>query len=222
MPWSMPLNISSSKPAYRVNWAAAIEPGITFAMIVLYIWWLRFRYPYAWIAILALLIASHLRKREGLRKLGFWWNMPRDSARLWVVLWSIAMGILASGLIFHSIRQVSWQGACLSLLLYCIWGLFQQYVLNGYFVNRFSGLLPDHTRGVPILAGICFSLVHSPNWFLMMVTLAGGYVCARVYLQHRNLYFLGLAHGVIGFLIYLVVPDSISHHLYVGPKWFSM
>ena len=29
------------------------------------------------------------------------------------------------------------------------------------------------------------------------------------------------ACGVIGFLIYLVVPDTISHHLYVGPKWFS-
>jgi hypothetical protein len=56
----------------------------------------------------------------------------------------------------------------------------------------------------------------------MLVTLAGGYTCARVYLQHRNLYFLGLAHGVVGFLIYLVVPDSVSHHLYVGPKWFSM
>ncbi len=218
----MPPNISSSKRTPAVNWLAAIEPGVAFTMIILYIWWLRFRYPYAWIAILALLIASHLRKREGFRTLGFGWNAPRGSARLWVVLWLIAMGILAIGLILHTIREVSWRGACLSLLLYCIWGLFQQYVLNGYFVNRFSDLLPDHTRTIPILAGICFSLVHSPNWFLMMVTLAGGYTCARVYLQHRNLYFLGLAHGVIGFLIYLVVPDSISHHLYVGPKWFSM
>jgi hypothetical protein len=27
---------------------------------------------------------------------------------------------------------------------------------------------------------------------------------------------------VVGSLIYLVVPDTITHHLYVGPKWFSM
>jgi len=218
----MPLNISSSKPAHLVNWPAGIEPCVAFAMIVLYIWWLRFRLPYYWVAIFALLIVSHLRKREGFRNLGFQWNMQRGSARLWIVLGLIAVGILVIGLIFHSIRQVSWQGAFLSLLLYCIWGLFQQYVLNGYFVNRFSDLLPDHTRGVPILAGICFSFAHLPNWFLMIVTLVGGYICARVYQQHRNLYFLGLAHGVIGFLIYLAVPDSISHHLYVGPKWFSM
>jgi len=191
-------------------------------MIVLYIWWLRFRYPYAWIAVLALIVASHLRRREGFQMLGFAWNAQRGSARLWAVLWVIAMGILAIGLIFHTMREVSWQGACLSLLLYCTWGLFQQYVLNGYFVNRFTVLLPDHTRGIPILAGICFSFAHLPNWFLMIVTLVGGCVCARVYQQHRNLYFLGLAHGVIGFLIYMVVPDSISHHLYVGPKWFSL
>ena len=218
----MPLNISSSKQATGVNWAAGIEPGIAFAMIVLYIWWLRFRYPYAWIAILALIVASHVRKRESFRKLGFEWNMPRDSTRLWMVLGLIAVVILAIGLMLHTIRQVTWQGACLSLLLYCIWGLVQQYILNGYFVNRFSDFLPHHTHAVPILAAICFSLVHLPNWFLMIVTLAGGYVCVRVYLHNRNLYFLGLAHGVIGFLIYLVVPDSVSHHLYVGPKWFSM
>jgi hypothetical protein len=217
----MPLNISSSKQATGVNWPAGIEPGVAFAMIVLYIWWLRFRYPYAWIAILALIVASHVRKRESLRKLGFEWNMPRDSTRLWMVLGLIAVVMLAIGLMLHTIRQVSWQGACLSLLLYCIWGLVQQYLLNGYFVNRFSDFLPRHTHAVPILAAICFSLVHLPNWFLIIVTLAGGYVCARVYLHNRNLYFLGLAHGVIGFLIYLAVPDSISHHLYVGPKWFS-
>jgi len=221
MLWSMQLNISSFKPTAGINWPAVIEPGLAFSMIVLYIWWLRFHYPYSWTAILALLIASHLYKREGFRKLGFGGNMWPGSATFWIALWLVAMGILGFGLVFHSFRQVSWQGACLSLLLYCTWGLFQQYVLNAYFVNRFSRLLGDSTRGVPVLAGLFFSLAHLPNWFLMMVTLPGGYTCAKLYLQHRNLYFLGMAHGVIGFLIYLVVPDSISHHLYVGPKWFG-
>jgi membrane protease YdiL (CAAX protease family) len=111
----------------------------------------------------------------------------------------------------------------LSLALYCAWGLFQQYLLNGYFVNRFDDFLAGRKHAlVPVLAAVFFSLAHLPNWLLMLVTLAGGYVCARIYLKYRNLYFLGVAHGVVGFLIYLVVPDTISHHLYVGPKWFSM
>jgi membrane protease YdiL (CAAX protease family) len=130
--------------------------------------------------------------------------------------------LLAIGMIFHTIREVSWQLAAESFVLYCFWGLFQQYVLNGYFVNRFSEFLPRRRHAVPALAGVCFSLAHTPNWFLMAIALAGGYLCARIYLKYRNLYLLGLAHGVVGFMIYLVAPDSISHHLYVGPKWYSM
>jgi hypothetical protein len=72
-----------------VNWRAGIEPGIAFAMIALYIWWLRFRFPYAWVAILALMIASHLRKREGFQEIGFRWD-KRGSANLWLVLGLIA------------------------------------------------------------------------------------------------------------------------------------
>ena len=71
------------------------------------------------------------------------------------------------------------------------------------------------------MAAIAFSAIHTPNWFLIVVTLFAGFACAKLYLKFRNLYVLGLAHGVIGFLLYLCVPDTISHHLYVGPKWFS-
>src|SRR3989442_7813052 len=42
---------------------------------------------------------------------------------------------------------------------------------------------------------------HLPNWLLMLIALPGGYICARIFLHYRNLYFLGLAHGVVGFLI---------------------
>ena len=102
--------------------------------------------------------------------------------------------------------------------MYCCWGLFQQYAVNGFFVNRFMEFAPARA---PLLAALLFSTAHAPNWFLMLVTFVGGYVSATVYLDSRNLYFLGLAHGLFGFLLYLVVPDTICHHLYVGPKWFS-
>ena len=216
----LPSTSSSNGPAAG-NWHAGIEATVAFALILLYIWWLRFRYPYAWILILALVIGSQIRRREGFQRLGFGSKMERVSAAVWLSLSLIALGILAAGLVFGTIRQVSWQGAVLSLLLYCLWGLFQQYVLNGYFVNRFSDVLVNHPRFVPVAAGVFFSLAHLPNWFLMLVALPGGYFCARIYLQYRNLYFLGLAHGLVGFLIYLAVPDAISHHLYVGPKWFG-
>ncbi|MCU1274751.1 MAG: hypothetical protein JWO48_2182 [Bryobacterales bacterium] len=220
MPSSTPQNISSSD---KVNWLAGCEVFLVFSLIMVYIWWLRFRYPYSWIAIFAVVIASHLYHRETFAKLGFQWTgMRRTFVELSIPLGALALALLALGIVFRTVRDVTWQSAILSFALYCAWGLFQQYLLNGYFVNRIDDFLAGRKHAVPVLAAVFFSLAHLPNWLLMLVTLAGGYVCARIFLKHRNLYFLGVAHGVVGFLIYLVVPDTISHHLYVGPKWFSM
>jgi len=106
----------------------------------------------------------------------------------------------------------------LMLLSYLPWGLLQQYILNGYFLNRFDALLSS--RVASLAAATLFCIAHTPNWFLMSVTFVGGYYSTLVYRRRRCLYFLGLAHALLGFLIFLIVPDSITHHLRVGPAWF--
>jgi hypothetical protein len=85
-------------------------------------------------------------------------------------------------------------------------------------LNRLVRVMPGRA---PLASALLFSGAHLPNWFLMAVTLLAGYICARVYLRHTNLYFLGFAHATVGVLLLLVVPDSISHHLIVGPGWFG-
>lgn len=197
---------------------------MVFGLIMIYIWWVRFLHPYSWVAILGVVIGSHVYHQETFAKLGFQCGgARRPFIKFSLPLGALALSLLALGILFQSVRHLTWQGALLSFALYCTWGLFQQYLLNGYFVNRLDDCLAGRQHAlVPILAAVFFSMAHLPNWFLMLVTLGGGYVCARIYLKYRNLYFLGVSHGVVGFLIYLVVPDTITHHLYVGPKWFSM
>lgn len=212
----------SSEQSREADWRAGAEVAIVFSLILAYIWRLRFIHPYSWVPILLLVLISHLYHGETREMLGLRWsNAPRGFRELSAALVLVALAGLATGLIFNTIRDVPWRVALSGFLLYCIWGLFQQYVLNGFFVNRFAALMPHRSGAVPVLAGVLFSLAHAPNWFLMIISLAGGYVCAVIYCKYRNLYFLGLAHAVIGCLIYLVAPDAISHHLYVGPKWFS-
>ena len=207
--------MSFSKP----NRYALAEAMSVFAMIMLYIWRFRSRYPLSWTIILALMLGSHALRRETPAKLGFGLrNLEGALVRFSPVVLLLALALLAAGSIARTIRHITPESGFSSLVLYCGWGLFQQYVVNGYFVSRFMEFSPART---PLLAAVLFSVAHSPNWFLMLVTFVGGYVSAIVYLDSRNLYFLGFVHGVFGFLIYLVVPDTISHHLYVGPKWFS-
>ena len=188
-------------------------------MIVAYIWRWRFVHPLSWILILGLVLVSHALRRETPASIGFRVaNLKKGLRVLIPIAAPLALTLLAIGAIFHTIRPVTLQSGFLSLTLYCFWGLFQQYLLNGYFLNRFVKISPAFA---PLMAAIAFSAIHTPNWFLIIVTFFAGFVCAKLYLKFRNLYVLGLAHGVIGFLLYLCVPDTISHHLYVGPKWFS-
>jgi membrane protease YdiL (CAAX protease family) len=198
---------------------ARLEPLLMFALILAYIWKLRLIHPNSWIVIPALMIASHLLRHESPHALGFELHgLPGGLKELAPVLIAIAIVLLSAGILLHTLRQMDFPGVLLSLAAYLLWGLAQQYMLNGYFLNRFDAALSSHAAN--LFAALLFSAVHAPNPFLMAVTLPLGWCATLVYRRTRNLYLLGVAHGVIGLLLFIVVPDSISHHLRVGPGWF--
>lgn len=133
---------------------------------------------------------------------------------------AVAAIIILAGLLAGTVRPMGVEPALLGFGLYLPWGLFQEYLLNGYFLRRLEDALQQPAAS--ILAAALFCLAHLPNWFLMPITLGGGYVAIRIYRKHRNLYFLALAHATIGFLLlFAAAPDSVSHHLRIGPWWFK-
>lgn len=181
-----------------------------------YIWRLRFSYPWSWVPLVALILLSHLLRRERAQTLGFRLKHMGDCLRKFgPALAALALAMWGTGRELGTIRSIGPARAAWALALYLPWGLFQQYLLNGYFLKRFETVLSERASGITSAA--LFSMVHSPNWFLMLVTPLAGYVAIKVYRRYTNLYFLGIAHAIIGFLLFLVVPDSISHHLNVGP-----
>lgn len=200
---------------------AIVEPASIFAMIMAYIWWLRPLHPFLWLGILGAMVVSHAVRHEDAGRLGFRMaNLRECVSEFAPALTFFGLLMVACGLLFRTTRPVRFDQAMLSWMAYVPWGVFQQYIVNGYFLTRFDAVLSR--RAAPLLAAACFSGAHTPNWFLMAVTLLLGYYGALVYRRHRNLYFLGLAHGTVGFLLYLVAPDSITHHLNVGPGWFRV
>jgi membrane protease YdiL (CAAX protease family) len=195
---------------------AALEPAGMFVFIMGYIWIWRARHPYLWIAILACLLLSHWLHREGARELGFGRASLSECAHRFAPLLTVlALVMLAAGLLLNTTRRMAADQAFLALFAYLPWGVVQQYMLNGYFLNRFDRAFSP--RASAWITAVLFGVVHTPNWFLMGVALVGGWCATQVYRRHRNLYFLGMAHATIGFLLFVTVPDSISHHLNVGP-----
>lgn len=197
------------------DWEPLAEALAVFAFVLADIWWLHWRNPYLAVVVLAWIAASHVVRGERARWLGFGWSNFRTAFPVvmpWVAV--AALALLGIGALLGTIRHIPLREGAWGIAGYVIWGLLQQYLLNGFFTNRleeFAG------RPVPLATAALFSLVHLPNWFLMAVTFAGGYLSVEVYRRYRSLYVLGLAHGLLGFLLYLTLPDSLTHHLLVGP-----
>src|SRR3954471_17988076 len=111
----------------------SLEALSVFGMIMAYIWRIRFTEPLALMVILMLIVVSHVVRRESPAWLGFGAaNLQRSAAALTPVILALALLLLASGWMFG----VRWVAPLSGLPLYCVWGLFQQYCLNGYFMNR--------------------------------------------------------------------------------------
>jgi membrane protease YdiL (CAAX protease family) len=199
---------------------SAAEALTVFVMIMAYIWKLRFTHPAFWLFPFAVVMISHVARGEDASTLGFRVTNIRTCIRLFgapvialiVAMWGV--GILAG-----SLRPQGFMQAAFSLVWYLPWGLFQQYLLNGYFLRRFEADLSRNAAAV--LASALFCAAHAPNWYLMIATLAGAFAAIPVYRRCHNLWFLGLAHATIGFTLFMVVPDSVSRHLRVGPGWFT-
>ena len=197
----------------------ALEAGTVFFLLLAYIWYFQARIHWSWMILLALVLMSHAVRGEspadlGLRRAGF-----KECARHFAipVLLVAAAGVIA-GFAFDTIRDVAaWRIAGV-LGGYCFWALFQQYLLNGYFANRLRASFDTRYQYlVAPMAGLMFAAAHVPNPLLMAVTLVAGTVAAAAYQRHRNLFFLAFAHALIGTMLWLVVPDTVSHHLRVGP-----
>jgi hypothetical protein len=210
-----------TKAAHRDARWLAMEPAALFLMIMLYIWWLRAGHSYWVFVLFGLVVLSHHWHGESARDLGFRrTNLRTCFQEFSPALLFIALFLLGIGILLQTLRELDLERAIVGFISYCTWGLFQQYVLNAYFVNRWMAVSSNATQAALLGAG-CFACAHAPNWFLMLVGFVAGYCCARIWIRYRNLYFLGIAHGAIGSMLYLVIPDAISHHLVVGPGWFA-
>jgi membrane protease YdiL (CAAX protease family) len=195
---------------------AALEPAALFVFLMAYIWIWRATHRYLWVAMLAFVLVSHALHGESARDLGFGPRSLRECAhRFAPALTVLALLLLAAGLLLHTTRHIPADQAFLALFAYLPWGVVQQYLLNGYFLNRFDRAFPRPAAAW--ITAALFAAAHTPNWFLMAVALAAGWCATQVYRRYRNLYFLGAAHATVGFLLFVTVPDSISHHLDVGP-----
>jgi hypothetical protein len=90
------------------------------------------------------------------------------------------------------------------LLLYPIWGLIQQFLIQALVVgnlSRSSGALASGWV-VTAISAVLFGMVHLPEMRLTIATLLLGLAFTPIYLKWRNLWPLGIYHGWLGVFFY--------------------
>jgi hypothetical protein len=98
---------------------------------------------------------------------------------------------------------------------YVLWTIYQQFLLQDYFMDRLLRLVGSESAAVT-LAGTLFAAAHLPNLVLTAATLVWGILSCALFRRYRNLWALGLAQGLLGLCFAVSVPDALHHHLRVG------
>lgn len=166
--------------------------------------------PFALVlTLLVVLIRRHSRDELGLGRLGL-------IQSLWILPAAIALSALS---IFAAAKigtlHPLYKGDFAHVSGYVLWTLYQQFLLQDYFMDRLLNLVSSEAAAVAI-AGILFAAAHLPNLMLTAATLVWGIVSCTLFRRYRNLWALGLAQGLLGLCFAVCVPDALHHHLRVG------
>jgi hypothetical protein len=79
-------------------------------------------------------------------------------------------------------------------------GILQQVFFLGYLFHRWSSLV-QNPIGAVALTAVCFGLIHLPQTDLTVATTLGGVVLGLLFVRTRNVWMVGLAHGLLGALM---------------------
>lgn len=118
-------------------------------------------------------------------------------------------------------RSVTWYLTTLSKN--AVWGITQQFIMQSLVFVRVLQIFKKRSVSL-VTTALLFSLAHSPNIGLMLLTFVLGFICCLLFLRNRNIFTLGMMHGigstVLGLLFSLLFVSGLSHHHYnmeVGP-----
>lgn len=168
----------------------------------------------------ALMWLSHRARGETAREIGWRLDNFSQAARLMALpMLCAAALIIVIGWMMRSLR-FEWPLFWPRLLWLPVWGLMQEYVMQGYINRRAQAIFGKGWPSVLLVASL-FALYHLPNPWLTLATFLGGLLWAFVYQRAANLFAIGLSHGLMALLLASELPTEALNSLRVGFKYFG-
>jgi membrane protease YdiL (CAAX protease family) len=104
----------------------------------------------------------------------------------------------------------------LSIPMFVAWGTVQQFLLQSNILIRLIQILKNKNNAI-VAAGAIFSLLHAPNIPLMELTFVVGLVCCILFSRHKNIFTLGITHGVMSLMAFSLLVPSVIDNFKPGP-----
>ena len=204
-------------PSLSKFWSRdSFELAICYVLILLVIWTPRPTQRFVFWIGFAWILATTLVCRPDANGLGL--RLSSLQSSLWITAGGLFFGgvIVGIALELRTLHPLHGAGSLeLHMAGYLLWAFEQQFILQDYFLLRLLRILPNEFAAA-ITAAALFSTAHLPNLVLVVATLVWGIVACALFLGYRNLYALGLVHGILGLCVAISVPNAVTHHMTVG------
>lgn len=181
--------------------------------------WLNMRAVYITAAILFWTLFIYIRYKSN-PAVFVYWGIRKENFKksMWKLLPFGLIGIVSILLYGY------WQDAEFSnwhilpvLIFYPIWGTFQQFIVAGLVAGNLdhNNMARLSRRTIIIIVSVLFALIHAPDWILVAYVLVMEIVFLSVFLRLRNIWALGIYHGIVSTLfLYFVSGRDLFKELY--------
>ncbi|OFV79465.1 MAG: hypothetical protein A2Y78_04960 [Acidobacteria bacterium RBG_13_68_16] len=155
------------------------------------------------IAAAAVWLAYVLWRRRVDRAVLHTWGLRRDNlaaAGKAAVAVAAPLAVCAVAYGFAAAHFPPPRGFWLILLLYPAWGIAQQFLLNAMLARNLSAVLPGWAA--VLASAVLFAASHAPDLPVVALTVPAGALWVLMYRRWPNLWALGIAHGILGTLVF--------------------
>lgn len=160
------------------------------------------------------IIISFYLHRERLYDLGV--RFDNFFSELWKVSIITILSILLILILNNHYQFPIWPVNFKFIMYWLSWGIIQQFIAQGFFYIRLYRAL--NNRFFSILGtAIIFSWLHALNIPLMIITFFGGLIWSYLFSHNRNIFTLGLCHGIVSIFLQSYLVPGLMPNLRFGP-----
>jgi membrane protease YdiL (CAAX protease family) len=164
--------------------ARAYNAGVSVAFLVYVVW--------------------RIRRTSGVLRI---WGLRRDNffSAVRAQLWFVAVAVLALVAFAVVSKLPALAGTFwLTIALYPVWGVAQQFALQNLIAKNLAGIL-SKPLGLAVGSATLFAISHYPRFELVALTFVAGIFLTLIYRKFPNLWAVGIVHGLLGSLAFYVV-----------------